>query len=303
MPGPFDATLKELVDRFAADWVEILAPLIGLPSATAVDPLDTDLSTVQPAVDKVFRLRPPATGLLHLEHQASWDGGFPDRLVLYSVLLEHRHGGPVYTVVILLRREASSPGLSGVVSRTFPDGAEYLRFAYTTVRLWELPAGQLMAGGIGLAPLALLTDDAARQLPELVSQFAERVEREAPDRETGNLLLTSGFILLGLRYDGAVIRSLFQGVQHMRESSTYQLILEEGREKGLEEGRTRGRVEGRVEGMVQGEQMALLTVLQERFGNIPPAVEARVRATADPARLQAALKQAVRISTPDDLSL
>src|SRR5690349_5214240 len=98
MAGAFDATLKQLLDACAPDWVAWLAPLVGLPVGVAADPLDVDLSTVQPVADKVFRLRAPATGLLHLEAQSSWDGGFANRLLLYNVLLEDRYGGPVHTV-------------------------------------------------------------------------------------------------------------------------------------------------------------------------------------------------------------
>src|SRR5262245_12696905 len=87
MAGPFDATLKQLVDAFASDWVGVLAPLVGLPASVGVDPIDPDLSTVQPAADKVFRLRPPAAGLLHIEPQSSWDGDLPGRVLVYNVLL------------------------------------------------------------------------------------------------------------------------------------------------------------------------------------------------------------------------
>ena len=291
MSKPFDATLKQLVDAFAADWVSVLAPFVGLPARIAVEPLDADLSTVSAAVDKVFRLKAPARGLLHIEAQASWDGGFPDRLLFYNIFLEHRYGGPVYTIALLLRRDASSPNLTGTVSRTYDSGEEYLRFRYTTIRLWELSSKQLSQSGLGALPLALLTDDAEPKLSELVSQFAERVEREAPDRDTSNLLLTCGFILMGLRYDRETIRKLFSGVQHMTESSTYQAILEEGHEKG------------RGAGIVQGEQLALLTFLQERFGTVPPEVEARVRASTDPNRLQAAIRQVLRITVPSELQL
>jgi hypothetical protein len=207
------------------------------------------------------------------------------------VLLEYRYGGPVRTVVLLLRRNANSPQLSGTVSRTFPDGREYLRFAYTPVRLWELPADLLLAAGLGVTPLALLTDDAAPRLPELVGRFAERAERDAPNPDTASLLLSCGFILLGLRYDRAVSRALFAGVQRMRESSTYQAILDEG------------RAEGRVEEATRARQEILVVQLQERFGVVPPEVEARVRAVTDPVRLQAALRAVLRINSPAELPL
>ena len=42
MSKPYDATLKQLMDAFAADWVAVLAPLIGLSSTVEVEPLDAD---------------------------------------------------------------------------------------------------------------------------------------------------------------------------------------------------------------------------------------------------------------------
>ncbi|MBA4065089.1 MAG: hypothetical protein C0501_15525 [Isosphaera sp.] len=283
MAGSFDAVLKQLLDACAPDWVGWLAPLVGLPAGVAADPLDPDLSTVRPVADKVFRLRPPAAGLLHLEPQSSWDGGFPDRLLLYNVLLEDRYGGPVHTVALLLRREANTSGLTGDLVRRSADGREYLRFGYAVVRVWELAADALLAGGLGAAPLALLTDDAAPRLPQVVSRFADRVTREAGATEAENLLLSCAYLLLGLRYDKAVARTLFHGVQKMRESSTYQAILEEG--------------------AVMANQDAVLALLGERFGAVPPEVEARVRATTDPDRLRAALLQVYRVAAPADLPL
>lgn len=136
MAGSYDATLKQLLDLCAPDWISWLAPLVGLPAEVEVDSLETELSTVQPVADKVFRLRPPHSGLLHLEPQASWDGAFADRLLLYNVLLDHRHGGPVRTIALLLRREANSPGITGVLSRRLSDDDEYLRFRYAVVKIW-----------------------------------------------------------------------------------------------------------------------------------------------------------------------
>ena len=291
MAGAFDATMKQLVDAFAADWVGALAPLVGLPADLIVESLDADLSTVQPAVDKVFRILPPNRGLLHLEAQASWDGDFPNRLLFYNVLLEHRYGGPVHTVVLLLRRDASAPNLTGTLSRCHGTGTEYLRFSYAIIRLWELPVEGLFAEGIGASLLALLTDEAAPRLPEFVNRFAERVEQECENREDRNLLLTCGFILLGLRYDKEVIRALFKGVQQMRESSTYQSILDEGRDKG------------RVEGVVAARQEDLLALLEERFGSVPRQTEVRIRGCLDPLRLQAAIRKVLHLSSPDDIEL
>lgn len=287
MAGAFDATLKQLLDACAPDWVSWLAPLVGLPAAVSAEPLDADVSTVQPVADKVFRLRGPASGLLHIEVQSSWDDTFAGRLLLYNVLLEDRYGGPVHTVALLLRREAVSSNLTGEVVRGDAAGREYLRFRYTLVRVWELAADALLAGGLGASPLALLTDDAGPRLPAVVGRFAERAVRESATTADASRLLSCAFILMGLRYDRALARALFTGVQAMRESSTYQAILEEGEEIGV----------------LRARRDTLLEQLQERFGAVSPELEAKVRATTDVTKLQAALRQIVRISTPDELTL
>ena len=295
MSKPYDSTLKQIVDLLAPDWIRWLAPRLGLPADVSASPLDADLSTVQPVADKVFRLDPPGSGVVLLEVQSAWAGDLPDRLLLYSVLLEQRHGGPVYAVAVLLRRDANSPSLGGTLTRTHPGGRAYLRFEYEVIRVWDLPADALLAGGLGTAPLGLLTDDAAPRLGELVQRFADRVAAEVPSVETQNVLLTGSYILMGMRYDKDTIHPLFHGIQKMRESSTYQAILEEGLEEGLELGREEGEIASR--------QQDVLDLLEERSGAVPTDVAARVRGCRDAARLRTVLRQCVRIAAAADLQV
>lgn len=293
MPGPFDAALKQLLDARGPDWVGWLAARLGLPPGTAADPFDTDLSVVQPVADKVFRFRPPASGLLHLEAQSSWDGGLADRLFLYNALLDHRHGPPVHTVVLLLRREARAEDLTGRLTRTTAAGREYLRFEYEVVNVWEQSADELMAGGLGTAPLALLTDDARPRLVELAARLTERVGREVPDATTRGSVLTCGFQLLGMRYDEGEVAAVVRGVQNvidMSQSSWWRFL-------------DNLRAEGKAEGRAEGAREALLDVLREKFAAVPPEVEARIRAATDPDKLAAAVRQVLRINSPDELTL
>jgi hypothetical protein len=149
----------------------------------------------------------------------------------------------------------------------------------------------------------VLADDAAPRLQTVVTRLAERVDRDAGSTAAANLLLSCGFILSGLRYDDAVSRAVFAGVQKMRESSTYQGILREGRAEGRVEGRIEGRIEGRVEGAVIALQDALLDQLAEKFGTVTSELEARVRATTDQDRLRAALRQILHIKAAAELTL
>jgi hypothetical protein len=76
---PYDATLKQLVDRLAPDWIRWLAPRLGLPADVSASPLYADLSKVQPIADKVFRLDPPGRGVVLLEVQSAWARRDPER--------------------------------------------------------------------------------------------------------------------------------------------------------------------------------------------------------------------------------
>ena len=83
----------------------------------------------------------------------------------------------------------------------------------------------------------------------------------------------------------------------MRESSTYQAILEEGRAEGWEKGLAAGAANE-----IETRRDDLLDLLRQRFGAVAPGVEARVRA-ADSAKLGAAVRQVFTIASPDELSL
>lgn len=229
MPKPCDATLKQIIDRFAADWAGFLCEQLCLPSGAKAEPLDADLSTVtSPQSDKLFQLSGTASGLIHLELLSSWADDLPDRCLLYNVLGHHRYGGPVRTLIVLLRREAYSSNLKGRLAREDERG-EYLRFRYEVVKLWEQPLDKLIRGPLGTVPLALLTDEAQPQLPTLIRDIDRRARKETKSARKNAEILTACDLLLGLRYNREQVAQFFQGVRGMRDSSTYQAILEEGR--------------------------------------------------------------------------
>lgn len=264
MAKQFDATLKQLVDAYAADWLTFLRPRLGLPPGTNFEPLDADLSTVSPQADKLFRLTGPAAGLIHLELQSSAEVELPDRLLVYNVLAAHRYGGPVQTVVLLLRREANASTITGNLQRHLTDGRLYHEFRYEVVRLWELTAEELLMGPLGTLPWAALTDDAAPALATVFARIDERVAREA----TASLgtLRSAMYILLGLRYHQGEIDRLFHGVQEMEESVTYQAIISKGE--------------------VRGERKLIQRVGRQRFGAPDAAAEDALAAIDDRDRLE-----------------
>src|SRR5262249_35198258 len=118
----YDAALKHLLDRYAADWAAYLLAHLGLPPPRRVESVETDLSTVSAAADKVLRLGGRVPWLLHLELQAGHDRSLGRRLLQYNVLLNGRHNLPVRTVLVLLSRKADRGHLTGALEQHTPDG-------------------------------------------------------------------------------------------------------------------------------------------------------------------------------------
>jgi predicted transposase YdaD len=258
MPKPFDATLKELVAAYPQDW----AAHLGLPAATPVEVIDADLSAVTAGADRVLRILEPSPWLLHLEFQASRDKGLPRRVLKYNVLLQDRHKQPAESVILLLRREAEDARLTGRLQRVSPRGRGKLEFEYEVIRLWQQPVEPLLSGGLGTLPLAPLAQVRRPALPGIIRRMEKRVEQEASP-EAAATLWTSTYLLMGLRYPPELAAELLRGIQVMKESSTYQAILQEGQ----------------TEGRVEEARKVLLLLGDQRFG--PP--EASMRATIEAA--------------------
>ncbi|MGE3805148.1 MAG: hypothetical protein AB7K24_10790 [Gemmataceae bacterium] len=241
MPFPFDATLKELVRNHPADF-EAAFGLKGPGPAVAVN---VDLSTISAATDVVLAYGEPPTALVDLNFQASRDSELVSRLLLYNALLHHRYQVPVHSLVVLLREVANSSDLTGKYHYRV-QGKGKVQFDYEVVRLWLQPVRKFLKAGPGVLPLAVLARLPARapqevELSHVVQKMGARFARETAPAEAGRLL-TSAFILTGLRLprEGAV--ELFKGAIAMEESTTYQYILEKGLQQGLQQGVQQGKV-------------------------------------------------------------
>jgi hypothetical protein len=222
MSKPYDATLKDLIADYPADWLRFL----GLP-APGVEVIDSDLSTVTAASDKVLKVLDAEPWLLHAELQSSPRTDPDEQLHWYNTLIRHRHRMRVRSALILLRREADSPRLTGVYRVAFPGEPPYLEFRYDVVRVWRTPADTFLGGGLGLLPLAPLADVTEDGLPAVLGRMAEQLRHEARP-EVQAELWTAAYVLTGMRLEPAALATLFQGVRLMHESSAYQLIMAEG---------------------------------------------------------------------------
>jgi predicted transposase YdaD len=227
MSKPYDASLKAMLETSPADWLK----LAGFPVMRA-EVIDADVSTVTAATDKVLRLFGATNALMSFDFQAGPDAGLPRRVHGYNALLEERHGLPVHSVVVLLRPQADLRSITGCYQQRFPAAADaYLTFRYQVIRVWELPVERLLTGGAGTLPLAPIGAVTESDLPGVIERLKEKLA--APKyRKTVGRLWTAVDVLMGLRYDRVLVEQLLQGVRGMKESVTYQAIVEEGVVKG-----------------------------------------------------------------------
>jgi predicted transposase YdaD len=261
----FDATAKELLEESPPAW----PAFVGEP-AKDVDVVDASISTVTGAADKVLRIRDEPQWIHHVEFQTGPDASLPRRINVYNAVLEDRHGLPVRSTVVLLRRDAHLAAINGRYECRWPRAAEpYRVFRYDVIRVWELPPERFLGGGLGLVPLAPISAVAEARLPDVLRRMKERFVREAPRSHLGKLW-TATYVLMGLRFQESLISNLLEEVIGMEDSVTYQAIIRKGEQKGT----------------IKGMRDVLLLVGQEQFGKPRARVKAAIEALEDPAELQ-----------------
>jgi hypothetical protein len=289
---PYDASTKYLIEARLADWL----PLCGRTTTAELEIINADLSTVTAAADRVLLVREDPSWLLHLELVSSRDDDLLPNLPAYNILLVRRHGVLVQTVVVLLRKSAEWPELNGAFRRGFPGMPPYLVFRYHVVRVWEIPPETFLSGGLGILPLAPLGAVAEPELPRVIRRMEERIRNEATPDEAGTLW-TAADVLMGLRYPRDLVAQLMQGVHGMKESVTYQAIVEEG----IAMGEARGQLKGRAEGILQARLEDLLMLGRREFGDASAETENSLRGIADADRLSRMIAALLDVSSWQEL--
>lgn len=285
MSKPYDSVFKDLLERDPGGWIQLaLGPVAGTPTL-----VDSDISTVSGAADKVVRLEQPAPFAVHFEAFASWDATVLPRALNYNGAHHRRHGLPVHTVLVVLRPEADHHSLTGEYRVVTPIRQRTHLLEYEVIRAWTLDLTTVLAGSLATLPLAPLTDAAASRLPEVLRQMEVRLSQASPQEQKD--LWTDTYVLLGLRYSRQSVAQLFRGIPGMRESDTYQAILEEGIERGIERGLERGIERGRLEEAVR----VLFLVGTPRLGEPDAAIRRRIERETDLARVEAWLQASTQV--------
>lgn len=194
-----------------------------------------------------------------------------ERFFIYNALIGYRTKLPVRTVVVLLRREADGRVMREPFVRRYEDGEPYNTFQFRVVRLWEEPVERYLEGCLSALPLAPLCAVSENELPGVVRRMQERIEGESGDEGT---LWTATYLLMGVRYKSALIQNLLKGVRRMKDSVTYQEIIEEG------------KAEGEAIGAVKGERNLILLQGGKRFGEPSAVTLATLQRVTSPAELE-----------------
>jgi hypothetical protein len=262
-----DVTAKELIWDDPAAWLERYA--VGPPGPVEI--IESEATMMTASADKVLKVGGETPYLVVLEPHTYHDSELVRTLWYRQVALDRRHGLPVLTILILMCKEANSPSIDGKYERRLPDGWETNRYNYRVVRLWEEDPESYLTAGVNLVPLVPLTKvgETEEALWALKARMAERINAEPKPRTA--MLWTATYFLMGIRYPEEFVFRFLEGVQNMRESTTYQAVLREGRD----------------EGRVEGEQRLLIRLGTKRFGEPDAATIAAIEAIQDIDRLEA----------------
>jgi hypothetical protein len=162
-------------------------------------------------------------------------------------------------LVLFLHEKGHVPAADSVELHS-RKGFTHLKLSWRAVKLWELPAEDLLAAGdVALLPWVPLMMFSGP--PEtIVSRCRARIDHETSSPEREDLLTVAQF-LLKLRYDEKSLKGLQEllgGRKVMEQSSLYQEIVEEAKSEAM--------------------QQAILNIRQDRFGPEAKDLEAQLRA-------------------------
>lgn len=269
MAGKWDSNLKRLVQANPQDFIDWLHEGAHIKRELTVEInrlIHVDL-LYETVIDGEIEIT-------HIEFQRYEDGDMTWRVLEYTVFIACKYKRPVRSFVIYLKKEGkiAEPPL------VIPGGnrPDILRFNFTNVKLWGIPTEKLsLMNSVGILPLLPLTREGGT--PTVVDEALSRIRQADIDRKTKEELLTITFALatLGLKKKEDkdwLIRRFYMLRDIIKDTEIYQIIMEEGWEKGLEKGREEG---------LEAFHQLILEDIQERFPELIEMAMRRVNVIAD----------------------
>jgi hypothetical protein len=161
----------------------------------------------------------------------------------YALLLYLVHGVVPEVITPIPRPRGRRPVPRELVIRS-EEGTTSIRVEWKVIGLWKVPAADLLAvGDIGLIPLVPLSL-LDRPLEAILDECRERIHRDAPARELGNLLSVTHFFA-GLKYNDPRLFERPGGDEAMLKTGSplIRKIIEDATEAGRREMAEKGVVD------------------------------------------------------------
>ena len=264
----YDNTCKYLAEKSPASFVRWLLNI----EPEKISVLKTEIIPEPIEADTLVLLQ-TSNQILHLEFQTVpySNPSIPLRMLEYKVILTRKYRLPIEQVVIFLKHTNSEL----VFQNQYQDN--HTTHDYRIIRIWEENPAPLLVMP-ELLPLAVLaqSDNPNTLLEQVAGQVAMIEETEQRQNISACV-----FVLAGLRFEKNLIRQLFRE-DVMRESVTYQDILQQGVQQGLQRGIQQGVQQGVQQGMQRGEVAILQRQISRRFGELEPQLNERIQKLAIP---------------------
>ncbi|MCS6859646.1 MAG: Rpn family recombination-promoting nuclease/putative transposase [Abditibacteriales bacterium] len=303
-----DQLFKDLLRGFFREFMELFFPdAAGRLDFSTVVFLDKEVFTDLPSgrqrtLDLVAQVQTydgqRELVLIHVEVESQPKRRpFGRRMLNYYMMLSLRHQLPVFPVVVYLARGAGGLGTEIFEESLF--GRRVLTFEYHRVGVADLPAEAYLSSRNPLAyGLAALMQPGRRRPAELKVSCLLGIARALVDEARKGLLVNC--VETYLRLDESE-QALYEQLVEQPEQKEVKEMLTVYEERGMQRGIAIGEQRGIALGTVRGKREATLRLLRGRFGKLPKAVEAQVKAMESEAELDALFDAALTAPSLEEL--
>lgn len=252
-------------------------------------------------VDLLAAVPDPAGGraaLVHVEIERSALQNIGRRLWDYSIRLRGRYPEPLLSLVVFLR--GGPPGPTWTIHTEEVGGDEVARFRYLSLGLSRFPAEKLLARPEPLAwALAALAKPGALGRARVKFEALRKIANAAISEREKILLVNCVETYLPLKGRDAEEYASLASAHHSPENKAMQMTWADKIEaKGIAKGRKEGREEG-----AELLRRTLLLQLDQRFGQVPEALQERLAAIHSFAKLGAIARRILKVQSIEELGL
>jgi predicted transposase YdaD len=257
--GKADVSGKRTITLYTQAWLEWI---LREEAVTVEGEVSGELQFITRETDSLLRVQGQAGPFLALtELQLRHDPEMPTRLAAYAALARQKYKLDLFVTVIYLLPPPVGVTPERSLHREFRGQMAHQDFQ--VIALWELEAGQILAGipNPALLPFVPLMRGGATK--EMLVACAERIRQEPEALELETVLAVLAGYVLKADVIKQVLRwemTLFKESSIIKELLTeeHRLGFEEGLQRGLQKGWQEGEQIGLQKGWQEGEQLGLL---------------------------------------------